>query len=49
MGQCPTELKQSGKFGNFMCQMAQKHSLGRTLQRNGVRLEFVLFDITLLS
>ena len=31
MGQCPTEPKQSGTFGIFMCQMAQKCSLGRTL------------------
>ena len=30
MGQCPTELSLSGTFGNFMCQMAQNCSLGRT-------------------
>ena len=34
MGQCPTELEQSGTFGNFMCQLEQKRSLGRTLHLN---------------
>ena len=32
MGQCPTEPRQSWTFGNFTCQMGQKHSLDRTLK-----------------
>ena len=41
MGQCPAEPKQCGTFGNFMCQMAQKCSLCRTL----LRLLKIIFSI----
>ena len=27
LGQCPAKLKFSGTFGNFMCQMGQKHNI----------------------
>ena len=32
LGQCPTYPKFSGTFGNFMCQMAQKHCLSRAMR-----------------